>query len=458
MLKTSHPDILNFYKQHKKFDFEELNLVFIHIINKLKLDITNNSITTRMLKELTHKVDRIENSQETQSQNINTILNMLQNMQTVLSSQKDFFIEEFKTIMENSTFKTNEKTQNIIEKHNSQLLDKIHILFSDIIPEENTKFYDKLSEHISNKYDSLYENLNTGENINVIITKLFSELKSSITRDIYSFISNNNSSLLNEMQEQSKKYADIHDFLQKQKYCSPCVTGKLGENRLELILNECFPYANVENTASVGKSGDFILNREGFKNNQIMFENKEYSSNVPDTEVRKFIRDIEHLNCSGVFLSQTSGIVNKKHLEINFHNNNILIYLHNVNYDADLIKLSIQIIDNISEKIDLSSIDTKQIPIDILDNIQTELMNFALQKKAIIDMTKTYQQKMMASIDNLNFPTLSRFLSKFYSNIEFNNYNCNYCNFAFKNKRALSAHLRGCKIKKNGGNNIIITT
>ena len=130
---------------------------------------------------------------------------------------------------------------------------------------------------------------------------------------------------------------------------------------------------------------------------KIIFENKEYSTNVPDVEVKKFIRDIEHTKCHGIFLSQTTGIANKKHFEINFHNNFVLVYLHNVNYDKDLIYSAVQIIDMITSKIDLTNIDTEKISKDVLSDIQKDFMLFLKQKKTFLRSTQLLRTTLVGN-------------------------------------------------------------
>jgi len=72
---------------------------------------------------------------------------------------------------------------------------------------------------------------------------------------------------------------------------------------------------------------------------------------VKREETDKFLRDIENTNYNGIFLSQTSEIVNKTNYQIDIHNNNILIYIHNVDYDQNKINIAINLMDLLSDKI-----------------------------------------------------------------------------------------------------------
>ena len=68
-------------------------------------------------------------------------------------------------------------------------------------------------------------------------------------------------------------------------------------------------------------------------------------------EIDKFIRDVTKNDCSGVFLSQNTGIVGKENFQIDIHNKNILIYIHCVNYDITKINLAINTIDVLYDKL-----------------------------------------------------------------------------------------------------------
>ena len=93
-----------------------------------------------------------------------------------------------------------------------------------------------------------------------------------------------------------------------------------------------------------------------------MIENKDWGKNVVQEEVKKFIHDIETQNCSGVFLSQNYGIANKENFEINIHDGNVLIYVHEANNDPEKIKLAIDIIDHFKARINDFKLDKKPGP------------------------------------------------------------------------------------------------
>ena len=462
MLSTNNQKILAFYNANKHLDFEQINLLFIELIEKLNKDIMKSaetSLSNDLLKDIFQKVDKIEHTQNNLNENISVILNSISNIHNFLSEQKNSYIQEIRTtmdtILENKQMSNNEKIQTILDKNQTRTIEKTKLLLSESFSNSNEELYNKIIINIQKHFESLnsatsklleqksHENIL--DRLQDIVETKHSILCESIDKNIHNFITTSNSSILSEIQNQYQTFSDMNDFLKKQKYCNSSITGKIGEDRLEIILNECFPSDNIINTSSLGKSGDFILERKTHLNKKIIFENKEYSTNVPDCEVKKFIRDIEHTKCHGIFLSQTTGIANKKHFEINFHNNFVLIYLHNVKYDKNLILSAVQIIDMITTKIDLANIDTEKISKDVLSDIQRDFMLFLKQKTRLLEMSKKYHKEIQFMIDEINLPSISKFLSKNFSNTELLNHSCQHCGKSFRNKRALASHYKGCK-------------
>ena len=106
----------------------------------------------------------------------------------------------------------------------------------------------------------------------------------------------------------------------------------------------------------------------------------------------------------------------------------------------------------ITQKIDLVNIDTEKISKDTLEDIQKDFMIFLKQKTRLIDMSKKYHKEIQHMIEEIDLPSIAKFLSVNFSNTELLNHTCEYCNRCFKNKRALAAHYKGCAKKKNGKN------
>lgn len=228
--------------------------------------------------------------------------------------------------------------------------------------------------------------------------------------------------------------------------------GSFSEDIMRNILTSKFKTAEIEDVSKTKECCDFKFIRKDKP--VILIENKCYSQNVPKIEVEKFIRDIDINNCCGILLSQTSGICNKNHFQMDLHNGNILIYIHDVNYNAELVENAVNMIDHI--KTSLQTIvgnNSESISIDnhTLNEINKEFQQVIQQKQVLSKCVKDFQIKLQKEIDDIKMPCLFDILSKHFAFSNDNTIVCKYCKKIQKNQQALSAHLRGngeCAIKK----------
>jgi hypothetical protein len=196
------------------------------------------------------------------------------------------------------------------------------------------------------------------------------------------------------------------------------------------------------------ETGDIILIRSNKP--KILIENKDHTStNVPKNEVDKFIRDCEIQNCSGIMLAQHRGISNKQNFELQLNNGNVLLYVHEVGFDKDKIKMAIEIVEQFKMKIDDNFDNDADCVIDkeVLNEINREFMNYVVQKGGLLKVLKDYNEKMGAIINELRFPSLERFLSTKFATSSVQSENiCKYCEVHVP--KSLSQHYRYCKAKK----------
>jgi hypothetical protein len=124
--------------------------------------------------------------------------------------------------------------------------------------------------------------------------------------------------------------------------------------------------------------------------------------------------------------------------------------MHEVNYDAEKIKLGIEIIDHFKETLDKmdDKSDTDMIDRDVLDSINKEYQECCSHKLNILKTIKDFSQKLLKQVDEIHLPNLENYLSTRYT-FSVGKMVCEYCNFIAKNQQALSAHQRGCTVKKN---------
>lgn len=256
--------------------------------------------------------------------------------------------------------------------------------------------------------------------------------------------------------EQTKFMSEMMDILNK--FRSNDICQQHNDKHLLNILTKLYSNAEVNVPIKNNTSGWIVLKRQG--RTPIIIENRDINTNVTAEEVQAFATIIDEQNCNGIFLSQNSGISSKKNYQIEIHNNNVMIFVHDAQYNPAKITAAVDIIDQLSNKIrQFKNIggDDCHIPKDIMDSINNEYQLFLSQKNAVIEVFKESQKKVFAQIDELRFPTLDKFLSTKYTvTIQKPGLKCDLCKSSTANNlKALAAHKRGC-IRKNAASNIIV--
>lgn len=161
------------------------------------------------------------------------------------------------------------------------------------------------------------------------------------------------------------------------------------------LLSKIFTNADITNKYD---NNYHFVSMKRLKKPKIAIKNIDIESNLSDDDVSAFTSFIDQENCCGIIISQNSGISNKNHFQIDIHNNNnnIIVFLHNVKYSQSVIISAIDIIDNLSTKIQEFSKfnnDCCNIPKELLDNINNEYQLFIIQKNTLVNIIKDYQKK-----------------------------------------------------------------
>jgi len=469
-IAVKNKDIWEFYDKHPNMNFEEMNLIMIDILEQI-FEKTNPSLNTNIASQLLDNMKSLQNQ-------VSNVTDLFSKSQTDMNTNfalkfmefKKDYIEDLKMILANNT---SDRVAPIIKEYNESLYDKTKNMINDIIPKnqenlskdivESFKSFHSVINHDTNmlmKSNITKETLDTfissidekfsktvlsSQNIfNTLITSSENRLESKLTelRDI----SKSNNSSQHELQN------NVHELLMKMHNSSS--KGKISENLLFNVLMSLYPTAEIQSVGTTKETGDIMLIRKNKPT--ILLENKDYERNVGGDEIKKFIRDVELQNCSGIMLSQHTGIVNKDNFEIEMHNGNVIVYIHKVEHDADKIKTAVDIIDNFKSTIensDQKESDLLNIDKEVLDSINKEYQLFIGNKLSHIKTLKDYHQKLLTQVDELKIPNLEQYLSKLYASSNSKNDVCEHCNYVAKNSRALLAHYRGCPVKKQSNNN-----
>ena len=478
--------IISYLNKNRDVDIEKLILVNIELYETMKTVSLDNSSTVNNImstlqsqtKDITTLMSQVSTSNDIYknelsslksiyTMNIENIKKDIENINTTITNKiyesKDTYIKELREILKS---RENESIINIngtIDKNNSALVNKLSLLLNDTLPTTINKHQ---SDIIKDFKDDMLKTLNkvieydpnvTIDKISNIVENKYNNLAFNIQDQLIKNINTNEdkiSSSLLQIKEIAIKSSTVQDKITEDltsylnKYKTGTLKGNLGENRLHNIINDEYLSSEIINTSNNTGQGDLILKRPNKV--PILFETKNYAINVKKDEVDKFIRDIDNTNYNGIMLSQTSGIIGKDNFQIDIHNNNILIYIHKADYDISKIKLAVNTIDFLSDKI-LTMKDNKiNIDAELLKDINNEYQQLIVMKENLNNNLKEYYKKTLDIYSNIDLPTLNKFLSNFYAN---NNKNIKICEICKKYEStsllSLARHVQSCKKKHN---------
>ena len=455
-LTINSAKVHEFYTRHPNLDINRMNELFCDVIESLIDDMDTTSIRTEILSTL-----REQNSK------ISELKGSLQNMENSISNNltikfvdlKRDYIEDVKNIVHISSSDNNEKLTNYLEKQNQELLSKTGTIINEVVgKDENSKvisqMLDSFKADLTTETKKLLETSVDSSSITNFISNFdtkCSSLFTSLNTPLYTCISGteqrlqeNLNAIKNASASNEKVFDELGQYLSRFSQNSS-IKGAVSERQLEDVVTKMYPTAEIVNTSIQSGSGDLVLKRQNKV--EILLENKCYSRNLNNQELDKFVKDANSLRMHGIFLSQTSGIVSKENFHIDIHNNLVLVYLHNVQYDADKIKSAIDIIDSLSSKLDIvhGEHDENSISSDILESMNYEFQSFLSKKDNIIASTKENQRKLVSQLEELTLMSLEKYLSTKFSFTK-KGFTCEICdNWTGPTKKSLSAHMRACK-------------
>jgi len=461
---------IKFYNDHPDIDFDSVNIIFIDLLEKLLNNMSktlNENLSLDILKEISTKIKSLE--QRTQEDTLilknidqatqNYISTLKTNIDNSVSSQKEHIIASLRDVVKNNENENTQFIHKLISDNHQLLEEKISKNLENLPKELQNSTVSKidLCQELAKTHTSLTEDINTfmlsqnteknlSEDISTLIDSKYNEFNLSITARVETLLSTSTATN-NDILERLKPMKTVEDYFLTQNNSN--IKGKRGETKLEPILSSILPEANITNSSGTTASGDFMIERTNKPT--ILIDTKDYNTCIPTKEVEKIIRDIEKKKCNGILISQNSGIALKYDFEINIHNNFIILFLHNVEYNEDKISIAIQIIDMLHPIIQQqANLEHETITSDQLNLINKEFQEIICQKKKIIEQIEQHNKHIIKEISKIDIPTLSSILTSKFSQCEKLTYICTICNnFSGKNNRALAAHKRGCAKKHN---------
>lgn len=459
-ISVKNKRLYDFYERNKGISFEAVNLIFLDLIEKINTDMTSamqNTICGEILssvKDLTGLVTSLNNTIMIKIQDINkefvgSVKLIIENASsdsaktyiTELNRNTELFVSRINNEMPKNNIEINVRMKEILNTFQETILNDIKGYVNSNSQNENT-----LKDYISG-LDTKIQDMQ--KPIYTFITANQEQITSNLT-------SLRESNLISQS-SQNKVIEDLSDFLNKYSTNS-AYKGRVSENKLEKVLTKMYPAAEILCSKALKECGDFMIKRQNKL--PILIENKNYDSNVNVEEIAKFYRDVNSQKCSGIFISQTSGIVGRSDYQIELNDEHILVFLHNVDYSEYKIKNAIDIIDNLGAKWaeinSYNSIEGVKISKEFLSRINDEYKAFLNQKDLLIFNIKENQKKLINNIEDLDLPDLSKYLFSIYSSEQKQEFKCDICNEAFSKKASLASHKK-IHNKDKKEQNIIIT-
>ena len=458
----SNKRIWEFYNTHANINVEQINGFFVDLLEQLLP--TASAADAGVPPNMAEQLMTVLKTMQTQMRQVSDSLQQsrhenISNVAQKLAEFKKEYIDDVRMVL---TCNVAEKIAPLIREQNAIMLDKTSLFMTEALPKSNEAVSKQIQDAMKLLHLSIAEDTNKFLS-NTITPRtlqdfvggleqkfLLSEQRmESNLKDIR--VSNENLRALSTAQQQSTNTlaTTIADMVKK--LDNPSTKGRISENIVFNILNKVCPTAQIEYVGDKKESGDIMLHREAKPT--ILVENKNWDSVVTKDEVRKFIHDIETQACCGLFLSQNTGIANKRNFEITVHKNQyVLLFIHDVNYDAEKIRLGIEIIDHFKEMLD--KLDDKSsveiIDRDMLDKINKEFQECYAQKLNILQCIKDMSATLQKQVADINFPNLELYLSSRYT-FSVGKMVCEFCPYIARNQQALSAHQRSCVNKRSAG-------
>ena len=421
-LIIDNKEVFYFYKQHG-LDFGEMNIMFMNILDKLFSGKDSSSALSSLLLDKFNALDgKIELIAKSHTDVANTV-------EFKLNESRKEYVENMKQIL---VMNNVEHITPLVKDNNSMLLDRTSLIMREIIPLHN----DAMSKDIQNNIKSHIQSLQTTItnetskiNSSSIDKKAIEDMMNNIMQTMgqsqSSLLSKLNSSesrienKINEIKEMSSVNISSSQLLQTnitdmmKKFEKSNTKGTISECVVYNILLSLYPCAQIDHVGGEKKeTGDIMIIRNDKPT--IMIENKDHDScNVPRGDVDKFIRDCEIQNCSGIMLAQNRGISNKQNFELNINNGNVLLYVHEVNFDREKIKMAIDVVEHFKMKLDETFNNDAECLIDkdVLVEINRDFTNYVSQKHNMLKLLKDFNDKLGSSINELKLPALEKYLS-----------------------------------------------
>lgn len=420
--------IVKFCQKHPCFDPEKTLISFIELVEKTDVVQTlDSNLATQIID------------------NIKILQNQVNAMDSTITSKqidiKKEYIEDIKMIM----MKNNNEALPIIKEYNEAFFNKLTLM----IPKEQQSQTMYLQTILKNIEQNVVIELNKGitqSGIDSMINNIEQKFAHILTHSEQKI-----GGILSAVSENKKDDSVLHHKLDQMltKLGKNTDKGKISENLINLNLQSIYPTAEIRNMSQTPHAGDFWLIRKDKPT--ILIENKNHDGVVYANGVQKFIDDINTQDLCGIIVSQNSTIVHRENYEIEIHNGNVAVYIHEGGYDPFKIKIAVQIIDIFKSKIEQNKIENDgsfNIDKEILEKINREFQRFNIKKAQHISEIKCMYDTLLKSAEDMELESLDTFLEQNGLLTNVKKFLCSNCPRTFPTKKGCDTHERLCCEKK----------
>lgn len=417
--------IIEFCHKHPNFDLESTLISFIKLIEKTDVVPTLDSNLALQIID-----------------NIKLLQNQVKCMDSTLASKqidiKKEYIEDIKTML---MMNNNEKIIPIIKEYNETFFNKLSLM----IPQEQQSQTIYLQTILKNIEQNVVIEMNKGitqSGIDSMINNIEQKFAHILTHSEQKI-----GGILSAVSENKKDESILHNKLEQMlaKLGKNTDKGKISENLINLNLQTIYPTAEIRNMSQTPHAGDFWLIRKDKPT--ILIENKNHDGVVYANGVQKFIDDMNTQDLCGIIISQNSTIVHRENYEIEIHNGNVAVYIHEGGYDPYKIKIAIQIIDIFKSKIEQNKIQNEgsfNIDTEILEKINREFQRFNNKKTQHILEIKCMYDTLIKSAEDMELEALDAFLEQNGLLTNVKKFLCSNCPRTFPTKKGCDTHERIC--------------
>ena len=451
----SYDKLHAFYSRNPNLSFEAINIAIIQFLENAYPLYTDDK----------ENIPSLHNNQS----------DMVEDQFAVMKRE---LLNDFERIMHSPDV----NVHSLLEKTHNSLIEKTSYLINSSLPKYNSQQSTTIIESIQELHKSLkqdysrisstVDNHNIKEFVQNFDLKL-SMLMQNLQQPIHSSLTNMEdrlSSKIGTMQNdvsvfQNRLQDNVLKVITEKMTDISTATNTSSSERItptsspmKTILTPLFPSAEIV----TNKMDNAIHTVKRIQKQPILLKSLDYEENIDTDTINDFITLIDDSNCNGIMLSHRSGISTKKNYEVEIHNNRVIVYLHNVNFNGHIIASAVDIIDSLTNKLSQyigKKDEIMTIPKDIMDSINNEYHTFITQKLAIVDMLKEQQKQLISQLDEFKFPMLDKYLSSHYIiPVSKPGLKCELCKvYSANNLKALAAHKRGCARKHKSLSNSMKT-